>query len=79
MADLYRMYTNRGLIEFLTEKGRRDSPIIDVLLNRINSLDGYIEKLNEELKIEKRKKSKMLDTCPICEATLNVIREEDND
>ena len=78
MADLYRMYTNKGLIELLTEKGRRDSPIINSLLNRITELDSSIKQLDEELKIERRKRSKMLDTCPICEATLNVIREEDD-
>lgn len=79
MADLYRMYTNKGLVELLTEKGRRDSPIIDSLLNRITILDSRIRHLDEELRIERRKRLKTLDTCPVCEATLNIIREEDDE
>ncbi len=78
MNDIYDSHFNKELITNLTERGKRDSPIINALLNRLVEAERRQEKLKEELKIERRKRSKMLDICPICEATLNVIREEDD-
>jgi hypothetical protein len=73
---IYRGYTNKELMQFLSAKEGK-SAIIDTLVLRLEKLDTAYEELNALVQMEENK-PKPLITCPICEASLINKMEEDD-